>query len=162
MTMLRTHKIRLNPTQAQAMHFARACGVARFAWNWALIQWQPQYKLHQEEPANPNPGNMALRRQPPITLRNINLMKFPSAISAAVLVVAMPSFSQTATGTSVAKTIGTNTTTTVFVRGFCKFGLQFIASSLSKTDTSNGGGGVAVTQVIGKDGKPMSCEEDVK
>lgn len=72
-TMLRTHKIRLNPTQAQAMHFARACGVARFAWNWALGQWQQQYQLHQQDPANPKPGEMALRRQ----LNGIKRDQFP-------------------------------------------------------------------------------------
>src|SRR5918995_2443960 len=34
------HKIALDPTQAQAEHFARACGVARFAWNWGLARWR--------------------------------------------------------------------------------------------------------------------------
>ena len=38
--MLRAHKIALAPNNAQAMHLARACGVARFAYNWALADKQ--------------------------------------------------------------------------------------------------------------------------
>jgi putative transposase len=37
------HKIKLDPTQEQAdsiISFARACGVARFAYNWALAAWK--------------------------------------------------------------------------------------------------------------------------
>ena len=34
--MLRAHKIALDPNNAQTTHLARACGVARFAYNWAL------------------------------------------------------------------------------------------------------------------------------
>lgn len=37
--MLRTHKIRLNPTPEQEVHFLRAAGCARFAWNWALDRY---------------------------------------------------------------------------------------------------------------------------
>lgn len=42
--MLRVHKIKLDPNQAQAIYFARACGVARFAYNWALAEWKAQYR----------------------------------------------------------------------------------------------------------------------
>ena len=38
--MLRAHKIALAPNNAQATHLARACGVARFAYNWALADKQ--------------------------------------------------------------------------------------------------------------------------
>jgi len=41
--MLIAHKIALDPTQAQRLHFARAAGTARFAWNWALAEWKRQY-----------------------------------------------------------------------------------------------------------------------
>lgn len=34
--MIRAHKIRLNPTEAQAKYFMQCAGVARFTWNWAL------------------------------------------------------------------------------------------------------------------------------
>ena len=38
------------------MRFHRACGVARFAYNWALAQWQRQYRLGKK------PSEVALRR----------------------------------------------------------------------------------------------------
>ncbi len=71
--MLRTHKIRLNPTAAQAKHFAQACGVARFAWNWALAEWQRQYEAHKADPTLPRPNEMALRRQ----LNSLKREQFP-------------------------------------------------------------------------------------
>ena len=37
--MIRGHKIRLYPNNKQATYFAKACGVARFAYNWALTEW---------------------------------------------------------------------------------------------------------------------------
>ena len=42
--MHRVHKIKLDPTQEQAIYFARACGVARFAFNWALAAWKEEYE----------------------------------------------------------------------------------------------------------------------
>lgn len=46
-----------NPTIAQRIYFAKACGVARFAYNWALEQWQKQYELHKADPEkNPAPS----------------------------------------------------------------------------------------------------------
>lgn len=41
--MIRGHSIELKPNNVQANHFARACGVARKAYNWALHEWQRQY-----------------------------------------------------------------------------------------------------------------------
>jgi putative transposase len=41
--MLLVHKIELNPNNIQATYFAKACGIARFAYNWALAEWQKQY-----------------------------------------------------------------------------------------------------------------------
>jgi len=55
--MLRAHKIKLQPTHAQVVHFARACGVARHAYNWALAQWKQQYE------AGGKPSEMSLRKQ---------------------------------------------------------------------------------------------------
>ncbi|WP_296237925.1 RNA-guided endonuclease InsQ/TnpB family protein [Psychrobacter sp. UBA5136] len=43
--MIRGHVIELNPNHKQATYFARACGVARLAYNWALAEWQRQYAL---------------------------------------------------------------------------------------------------------------------
>lgn len=44
MTLIRGHIIALDPTNKQATYFAKACGVARFAYNWALNEWQDQYQ----------------------------------------------------------------------------------------------------------------------
>jgi putative transposase len=38
--MHKAHTIRLNPTPEQEALFMRAAGIARFAWNWALIEYQ--------------------------------------------------------------------------------------------------------------------------
>src|SRR5215467_14691742 len=54
--MIRAHKIRLNPTPEQANYFARAAGVARFVWNWALAEWNRQYE------AGDNPTVLALKK----------------------------------------------------------------------------------------------------
>jgi len=55
--MILAHKIALHPTAEQATYFARACGTARFAWNWALSEWQRQYK------EGGKPSESALRKQ---------------------------------------------------------------------------------------------------
>ena len=39
-----SHKIALNPTKVQEQAFVKACGVARFAYNWALGEWNKQYE----------------------------------------------------------------------------------------------------------------------
>src|SRR5437867_95288 len=38
--MHKAHRIRLNPTPEQRAAFMRAAGVARFAYNWALTEYQ--------------------------------------------------------------------------------------------------------------------------
>jgi len=40
----RTHKIQLDPTCKQRVYFSKACGVARFTWNWALAKWEEAYE----------------------------------------------------------------------------------------------------------------------
>jgi putative transposase len=39
-----THKICLDFTCKQEKYFRKACGIARFAWNWALAKWEEIYK----------------------------------------------------------------------------------------------------------------------
>ena len=39
-----SHKIELDPTEKQKEYFRKACGVARFAYNWALTEWKKQYE----------------------------------------------------------------------------------------------------------------------
>jgi putative transposase len=55
--MILAHRIRLVPTADQESYFVRACGVARFAYNWALAEWQRQYA------AGEKPSEAALRKQ---------------------------------------------------------------------------------------------------
>ena len=42
--MNKGHKIKLYPTKDQEEFFRKSCGVARFAFNWALNKWQEDYK----------------------------------------------------------------------------------------------------------------------
>jgi len=46
--MIKAHKIRLNPTSSQEAYCYRASGVARFAWNWALEEYQRHKAAGQE------------------------------------------------------------------------------------------------------------------
>ena len=48
--MMRAHKIRLYPNNAQATYFTKACGVARFAYNWGLAEWKRLFEAG--EPVN--------------------------------------------------------------------------------------------------------------
>lgn len=61
--MIIAHKIALDPNDQQATYFARACGTARFAYNWALAEWQKQHTARKADPSLPAPSEMSLRRQ---------------------------------------------------------------------------------------------------
>ena len=39
-TIILAHKIRLAPNATQRDHFVRACGTARFAYNWGVAEWR--------------------------------------------------------------------------------------------------------------------------
>lgn len=65
--MLRVHKIELKPNNKQATYFAKACGVARFSYNWALAEWIRQYE------AGEKPSEISLRKQ----LNAIKATQFP-------------------------------------------------------------------------------------
>jgi len=60
--MLVAHRIALEPNNKQATYFARACGVARFAYNWALAKWKEMHGAWKLDNALPKPDQMALRR----------------------------------------------------------------------------------------------------
>ncbi|QQZ28975.1 IS200/IS605 family element transposase accessory protein TnpB [Thiothrix subterranea] len=71
--MIISHKIRLNPNNKQATYLAKAAGTARFAYNWALAEWQTQYAAWKEDNTQPKPNQMGLRRQ----LNAIKREQFP-------------------------------------------------------------------------------------
>jgi len=71
--MLIAHKIALDPNNVQATYFARAAGTARFAYNWALAEWQRQYEASRADASLPKPSQMSLRRQ----LNGIKAEQFP-------------------------------------------------------------------------------------
>jgi putative transposase len=49
--MIKAHKVRLNPIPEQANYFARAAGISRFVWNWALAEWNRQYEAGEKPTA---------------------------------------------------------------------------------------------------------------
>ena len=71
--MLMAHKIALDLNNVQATYMARAAGTARFAYNWALAEWQRQFEAHRADESLPKPGQLALRRQ----LNAIKREQFP-------------------------------------------------------------------------------------
>ena len=71
--MLAAHRIRLDPNNIQATYLARAAGTARFAYNWALSEWQRQYEACKADPTLTRPSEAALRRQ----LNSLKREQFP-------------------------------------------------------------------------------------
>ena len=84
--MIKGHTIELIPNNKQATYFAKACGVARLAYNWALAEWQNQYQADKVYRDNcqkngiaidrtklNNPSQFKLRKQ----LNFIKKTKFP-------------------------------------------------------------------------------------
>lgn len=55
--MLLVHKIALKPNNKQATYFKKACGVARFAYNWGLSEWKKQYESGEK------PSEISLRKK---------------------------------------------------------------------------------------------------
>ena len=62
-----SHKIELQANNKQATYFAKACGVARVAYNWGLSEWEKMYK------AGEKPNECMLRKK----LNAIKKEQFP-------------------------------------------------------------------------------------
>ena len=71
--MIISHKIRLNPSSKQSTYLAKAAGTARFAYNWALAEWQTQYAVWKEDNTQSKPSQFSLRKQ----LNAIKREQFP-------------------------------------------------------------------------------------
>ncbi|WP_405420149.1 RNA-guided endonuclease InsQ/TnpB family protein [Marinobacter flavimaris] len=55
-------KTQLLPNNKQRTYFAKASGISRFTWNWALAEWDRQYTMHKNGNGD-RPSGMALKRQ---------------------------------------------------------------------------------------------------
>ena len=84
--MILGHTIELAPNNKQATYFNKACGVARFAYNWALSEWKKQYEQDKQyrdgclakgipidKTKLNSPNQFKLRKQ----LNNIKKQQFP-------------------------------------------------------------------------------------
>lgn len=65
--MTRAHRIQLDPTEAQKRYFAQAAGTARFVYNWALAEWNEQYRM------GGRPSAKELKRY----FNSVKYLKFP-------------------------------------------------------------------------------------
>lgn len=71
--MILAHKTGLDLNNKQKTYMAKACGAARFAYNWALHEWKSMYKLYKEDNSNPCPNEGLLRKK----LNSIKRKEFP-------------------------------------------------------------------------------------
>lgn len=49
--MILGHTIALDTTEAHEAHFRRACGVARYSWNWSLAKWKEMHAAGEKPSA---------------------------------------------------------------------------------------------------------------
>ena len=71
--MLISHRIALQPSNRQKTYLGRACGVARFAFNWGLAEWKKQYEAWKLDSSLEKPSQLSLRRK----LNSIKREQFP-------------------------------------------------------------------------------------
>jgi putative transposase len=74
-TLVKAHKIRLNPTSEQEVYFRKACGTARFVHNWSLAEWQ----RHKAEQPGEKYGVMAVKKD----FNAIKRVQYPWALEVA-------------------------------------------------------------------------------
>lgn len=65
--MILSHKIRIYPNPEQEQFLKKSCGVARFAYNWGLAEWQNQYKNGEK------PNHFNLKKQ----FNSVKKQEFP-------------------------------------------------------------------------------------
>jgi putative transposase len=61
--MILGHKIRLYPTKEQAIELTKACGCARFTYNWALDEWKKMYDAYKGDHTLPRPNANLLKKK---------------------------------------------------------------------------------------------------
>ena len=65
--MILSHKIRIYPNREQEQFLKKSCGVARFAYNWGLEEWERQYKNGEKT------NHLKLKRQ----FNSVKKQEFP-------------------------------------------------------------------------------------
>ena len=55
-------KTQLLANNKQTTHLKKACGVARFAWNWGLAAWNAQYEQFKAGAVDKKPSGMSLKK----------------------------------------------------------------------------------------------------
>ncbi len=60
--MMLAHKIALDPNDVQETYFRKPAGVARFAYHWALAEWQRPYEAWKADPTGIKPSDPALHK----------------------------------------------------------------------------------------------------
>ncbi len=61
--MITAHRIALDLNNKQATYCQKAAGTARFAYNWALGNWNVQYAAWKEDNTKAKPSQASLRRE---------------------------------------------------------------------------------------------------
>lgn len=56
-------KTQLLVNNVQTTHLRKACGVARFAWNWGLATWNEQYQQFQSGEREKKPSGLSLKKE---------------------------------------------------------------------------------------------------
>ena len=64
--MIVAHKIQLMPNNRQAGYFRKACGVKRFAWNWALAEWERQFRARSPAIVDDYGGVQGYEKRTPV------------------------------------------------------------------------------------------------
>ncbi len=55
--MMRAHRVELVPTPEQETYFRKACGTARFVYNWGLARWNELHAVGEK------PNALALKKE---------------------------------------------------------------------------------------------------
>jgi putative transposase len=57
------HKIEMKPNKEQAQKLNRACGCARFAYNWGLAKWKELYESWKLDNSQPKPKANSIKKE---------------------------------------------------------------------------------------------------
>ena len=57
------HKIELKPSKQQIQLLNKACGCARFTYNWALNKWQEMYHAFKLDNSLPKPNANTIKKE---------------------------------------------------------------------------------------------------